>query len=183
MTTKSDDNIAVLAALFPAAFSAEPSRAHRPLKVGIGDELVARGVLGAREVNAALKQYVDRLKYQKCLAAGGARFDLEGNVAGEVSRQQRCRASRMVARIKARQLAEATTAKTEARSKAAVRKAATPTSMLNGKVTILRPPAQTTPPGSGRLGLADLKRAALERRARQVAGAFLPRASALPGPS
>jgi sRNA-binding protein len=121
------------------------------------------------------------MKYQKCLAVGGARFDLEGNVAGEVSRQQRCRASRMVARIKARQLAEAATAKTEAESKAAVRKAATRTSMLNGKVT--PPPAQTTPPGSGRLGLADLKRAALERRARQEAGAFLRRASALPSTS
>ena len=84
MSTKSDINIAALAALFPAAFSAEPWRAHRPLKVGIGNDLVARGVLGAREVNAALKRYVDRLMYQKCLAAGGARVDLDGNVAGEV---------------------------------------------------------------------------------------------------
>jgi ProP effector len=167
--------------LFPAAFSAQPWQAHRPLKVGIGDELAARGVLGAREVNAALKQYVDRLMYQKCLAAGGARFDLEGNVAGEVSRQQRCRASRMVARIKARQVAEAATAKTEAESKATARKTATSTSTLNGKGTIL--PAQTTPPGSGRLGLADLKRAALERRARQEASAFLQRASAWPSTS
>jgi hypothetical protein len=74
-------------------------------------------------------------------------------------------------------------APTEAESKAAVRKAATPTSMLNGKVTILSLPAQTTPPGSGRLGLADLKRAALERRARQEAGAFPLRASALPSAS
>jgi sRNA-binding protein len=178
MTTKSDDDIAALAALFPAAFSAEPWRAHRPLKVGIGDELVARGVLPAREVNVALKQYVDRLKYQKCLAAGGARFDLEGKVAGEVSRQQRCRASRMVARIKARQLVDAATAMTEAESKAAVRRAAAPTSVFNGKVTAQPPPARTTTPGSGRLGLADLKRAALERRARQEAGGFLPRASA-----
>jgi sRNA-binding protein len=183
MTTKSDDNIAALAALFPAAFSAQPWQAHRPLKVGIGDELAARGVLGAQEINAALKQYVDRLMYQKCLAAGGARFDLEGNVAGEVSRQQRCRASRMVARIKARQLAEAATAKTEAQSKAAARKAAAPTSPLNGKGTIRPPPAQTTPPGSGRLGLADLKRAALERRARQQASAFLQRASVWPSTS
>ena len=159
MTTKSDDNIAALAALFPTAFSAQPWQAHRPLKVGIGDELAARGVLGAQEINAALKQYVDRLMYQKCLAAGGARFDLEGNVAGEVSRQQRCRASRMVARIKARQLAEAAAANTEAKSKAAVRTAATPTSMLSGKITILPRPAQTTPPSSGPLGLADLKRA------------------------
>jgi ProP effector len=140
MTTKSEANIAALAALFPAAFSAEPWRAHRPLKVGTGDELVARGVFGAPQVNAALKRYVDRLAYQKCLAAGGARVDLDGNVAGEVSSEQRCRARRLVARIKARQLAEATAAKGEAESKTAVRKAATPTSMPNGKVTVLLPP-------------------------------------------
>ena len=64
MTTKSDANIAVLAVLFPAAFSAEPLQAHRPLKVGIGNDLVARVVVGAQEVNAALKRYVDRLMYQ-----------------------------------------------------------------------------------------------------------------------
>jgi sRNA-binding protein len=179
MTTNSDANIAVLAALFPAAFAAEPWQAHRPLKVGVGDELAARGVLGAREVNAALKQYVDRLMYQKCLAAGGARFDLEGNVAGEVSSGQRYRARRLVARIKARQSAEAAAAKTEAESKAAVRRAATRTSVFNGKVATQLPLARTTTSGSGRLGLADLKRAALERRARQEANAFLTRASAL----
>jgi ProP effector len=183
MIAKSDANIAALAALFPAVFSAEPWQAHCPLKVGIGDELVARGVLSAPEVNAALKQYVDRLMYQKCLAAGGARFDLEGNVAGEVSSGQRYRASRLVARIKARQLAEAAAAKAEAETKAAVRQAATPASVLNGKVTAQLPPARTTTPGSGRLGLADLKRAALERRARQEASAFLARASALPSTS
>jgi sRNA-binding protein len=183
MTTKSDVNIAALAALFPAAFSAEPWQAHRPLKVGIGNELVTRGVLDEREVNAVLKQYVDRLMYQKCLAAGGARFDLEGNVAGEVSREQRCRATRLVARIKARQLAEAATAKAEVESKAAVRKAATLNSMPNDKVTVLLPLAQKTPPGTGRLGLADLKRAAQERRARQEASTFLACASALPNRS
>src|SRR5258708_18649995 len=100
MTTKSDTNILALAALFPAAFSAQPWRAHRPLKVGIGNDLVARGVLGAREVNAALNRYVDRLMYQKCLAAGGLRVDLDGNVAGEVSSEQRCRAERLVARFR-----------------------------------------------------------------------------------
>jgi len=170
MTTKSDTNIAALAALFPAVFSAEPWRAHRPLKVGIGNDLVARGVLGAREINAALKRYVDRLMYQKCLAAGGARVDLEGNVAGEVSREQRCRAERLVARIKAHQQAETAAAKAETESKEAVRQAALPPSILNGKVVIMPPPAEMTPPtGSGRLGLAELKRGALERRARQEA--------------
>jgi sRNA-binding protein len=128
--------------------------------------LVARGVLGEQEVKAALKRYVNRLMYQKCLAAGGARVDLEGNVAGEVSTDQRCRAERLVARIKARQVSEAAPAKAE--NKEAVRQAAAPTS--NGKVSSIPPRALTTPStGGGRLGLADLKRAAQERRARQEA--------------
>jgi ProP effector len=171
MTTKSDTNIAALAALFPAVFSAEPWQAHRPLKVGIGDDLVARGVLGAREVNAALKGYVNRLMYQKCLAAGGARIDLDGNVAGEVSSEHRCHAEKLIARIGARQLAEAAVVKAEAQNERAVRWAATPPSVAKPKA-IAVPPVQTTPPtGSGRLGLGDLKRAALERRARQEAAA------------
>jgi sRNA-binding protein len=168
MSTKPDTNIAALAALFPLAFSPEPCHAHRPLKVGIGNDLVARGVLGEQEVKAALKRYVNRLMYQKCLAAGGARVDLEGNVAGEVSTDQRCRAEGLVARIKARQVAEAAPAKAVPENKEAVRQAAAPTS--NGKVVSIPPPAQTTPStGSGRLGLAELKRAAQERRARQEA--------------
>jgi len=164
MTTKSDANIAVLAVLFPAAFSAEPLQAHRPLKVGIGNDLVARGVLGVQEVNAALKRYVDRLMYQKCLAAGGARVDLEGNVSGEVSREQRCRADKLVLRIKAHELAEAA-----AESKKAVGQTATSPSVLNANAAVMPPHAETAT-RSGRLGLADLKRAALERRARGEAG-------------
>ncbi len=171
MSSKSETNIAALAALFPAVFSAEPWQAHRPLKVGIGDDLVARGVLGAREVNAALKGYVNRLMYQKCLAAGGARIDLDGNVAGEVSSEHRCHAERLVDRIKARQSAEAAVVKAEAKNERAVRHAAMPPSELRSNVTVT-PPVQTTPPtGSGRLGLADLKRAARERRLRQEAAA------------
>jgi sRNA-binding protein len=167
MTKKSEAHIAALAALFPAAFCAQPWQAHRALKIGIGDDLVARGVFGAPEVNAALKQYVDRLAYQKCLAAGGARVDLDGNVAGQVSTEQRSHAERMVARIEARQLADAAAA--EAERKEAVRQAAAPPSMFGGRVVIM-PAAETTPPtGGGRLGLAGLKRAAQERRARQEA--------------
>src|SRR5215470_2690071 len=149
MTTKSDAHIAALAALFPAAFSAEPSQPHRPLKVGIGNDLVARGVFGAREVNAALKRYVDRLAYQECLATGGARVDLDGNVAGEVSSEQRCRAEKMVARIEARQLAEAAAAKAEVKED--IRQAAAPPSVLD-KVIVMPPPLEATPSaGSGRL--------------------------------
>ncbi len=85
-----------------------------------------------------------------------------------MSREQRCRAERLVARINARQLTDTAAAKAEAESKKAVRQAAAPLSMLNGKIVVMSLPTETTPPtGSGRLGLADLKRAALERRARQ----------------
>jgi sRNA-binding protein len=84
--------------------------------------LGARGPLGAPEVNAALKGYVNRLMYQKCLAAGGARIDLDGNVAGEVSSEHRCRAEKLIARIEARQLAEAAV-KAEAKNERAVRQA------------------------------------------------------------
>jgi sRNA-binding protein len=171
MATTSENNIAALAAMFPAAFSAETWREHRPLKVGIGNDLVARGVLGKREVNAALKRYVDRLMYQKCLAAGCARVDLEGNVAGEVSNEHRSRAERLVARIEARQLAETTAAKAAAESEKAVGHAAMSSSAFNGKAVFMPLPTQATQPsGSGRLGLADLKRAAQERRAREDAG-------------
>jgi sRNA-binding protein len=106
---------------------------HRPLKIGIGNDLVARGVLGQREVNAALKRYIDRLMYQKCLAAGGARIDLEGNAAGEVSSAHRCRAERLVARVEARQLTESAGAKAEAESERAVRQAPMTPSVLNGE--------------------------------------------------
>jgi sRNA-binding protein len=167
MATKSENNIAALAAMSPAAFSAETWQEHRPLKVGIGNDLAARGMLGKREVNAVLKRYVDPLMYQKCLAAGGARVDLEGNVAGEVSNEHRSRAERLVARIEARQLAETAAAKAAAESEKAVRHAAVSSSAFNGKALFMPLPAQTMPPsGSGRLGLADLKRAAQERRAR-----------------
>jgi sRNA-binding protein len=97
----------------------------------------------------------------------GARIDLEGDVAGEVSIEQRCRAERLIARIKARQLAETAAAKAEAESERAVRQAATPPSEVRSKVIV--PVRTTARSGSGRLGLADLKRAALERRARQEA--------------
>jgi sRNA-binding protein len=173
MTTKSDAHIAALAAMFPAAFSAETWQEHRPWKVGIGNDLVARGVLGKRAVNAALKRYVDRLMYQKCLAAGGARVDLEGNIAGEVSSEHRSRAERLVARIEAHQLAEAAAVKAEAESIEAVRQAAAIPSMLDARVVVMPTQPEATPStGSHRLGLADLKRAAQERRARQEASVF-----------
>jgi sRNA-binding protein len=56
------------------------------VKHGSTCDRLGNHVCGAQDVNAALKRYVDRLTYQKYLAAGGARVDLDGNVAGKVSK-------------------------------------------------------------------------------------------------
>jgi ProQ/FINO family len=46
------------------------------------------GILTPREVGSALHHYVARRMYLVATAAGGDRFDLDGNPAGEVTSQQ-----------------------------------------------------------------------------------------------
>jgi uncharacterized membrane protein len=135
--------------------------------IAIRTDLVARGMFGAREINAALKRYVDRLTYQECLAAGGARIDLDGNVASEVSSEQRRRAEMMIARIKARQLAEAAAVKAEAESKEAVRQAAAIPSILDGRVVVMPPPLETMP-STGSRALGSLTSSAQRRSGGRV---------------
>jgi hypothetical protein len=60
MTTKcktGQQRIATLAALFPHAFVADIWEPHRPLRVGIGEELIALGVLSASAIRHALYTY------------------------------------------------------------------------------------------------------------------------------
>jgi sRNA-binding protein len=52
------------------------------------DRLIATGILSRREVRAALRYYTSRRMYLAAVAAGGARIDLNGNGAGEVSPEQ-----------------------------------------------------------------------------------------------
>jgi sRNA-binding protein len=110
-----------------------------------------------REINAALKRYVDRLMYQKCLVGGGARIDLEGNVAGEVSNEHRSRAERLVARIEARQLVETGVAKAKSEGGRGVGHAALlrrTYCRASPKAIAMPQPAQTiSPAGTGRPGL------------------------------
>jgi sRNA-binding protein len=148
-TTTADDVLATLAELFPACFVARHYEPHRPLKIGIRQDL--GGILTEAEVNAALFRYCSRLMYQRALAAGGPRFDLDGAVAGEVAADEVEHAKHAVARI------EAARAKRVAAEKAARRSGKTPPPKRPTAV----PTHQQSPP---RLGLADLKAAALARR-------------------
>jgi len=75
-----------LAARFPQTFVLEGYQPHRPLKVGIAADLVARGAeLDRRQLGAVLSAYTQRIMYRKAMVAGAARVDLDGNPAGEVS--------------------------------------------------------------------------------------------------
>jgi sRNA-binding protein len=106
MSDNPENTIAALTARFTSTFVAGPVQSHRPLKIGIGNDLVAAG-FPAREANAALKSYTSRPAYQRVVATGGYRVDLEGNVAGEVTDGQRRYAEAFARRLEACQSAEA----------------------------------------------------------------------------
>jgi len=77
---------------FPACFNrAEP----KPLKMGLGAELLARAGLhptladlSRTQLRRALRVYTTAPAYQKALARGGPRYDLAGQPAGEVTPEQ-----------------------------------------------------------------------------------------------
>lgn len=65
----------------------------RPLTVGIDKQIAAdmdaRSLTGAGKIRAAIAMYTRRIAYLKALAAGGGRFNLQGEPAGEVTPEQR----------------------------------------------------------------------------------------------
>ena len=77
---------------FPACFS---RTAPRPLKIGLGEELLAlAGVhpaladLTRTRIRRALKVYTGAWAYRKALAKGGPRYGLDGQATGEVTPEQ-----------------------------------------------------------------------------------------------
>jgi len=75
-----------LAESFPQTFVLEKHLPHRPLKVGIAADILARcPVLTRRELGPVLGVYAKRVMYLQSLVAGAIRIDLDGNPAGEVS--------------------------------------------------------------------------------------------------
>jgi len=83
---------------FPACFNRS---APQPLKIGLGEELLAlAGVhpaladLTRTRIRRALKVYTGAPAYRKALARGGPRYDLNGQPAGEVTPDQQADARR-----------------------------------------------------------------------------------------
>ena len=83
---------------FPACFNRS---APQPLKIGLGEELLAlAGVhpaladLTRTRIRRALKAYTGAPAYRQALAQGGPRYDLNGQPAGEVTPDQQADARR-----------------------------------------------------------------------------------------
>ncbi len=85
-------NIDRLCELFPAVFN---RHTPKPLKLGVGREVLAlAGVdpalmeVARTDLRRALKVYTQAFRYRQALAAGGPRYDLNGQPAGEVTPEQ-----------------------------------------------------------------------------------------------
>jgi sRNA-binding protein len=186
---RANRGIAVLAEHFPAVFALEGWQAHKPLKIGIKEDIAAAGIMPAEDIRPALRLYVQRLMYQRALAAGGSRYDLNGEPCGEVTAEQAAGAAAAAAHI-------AAVAQTKATAAVASRKANNPqkvpgefsdgdeankpdTRREPENITAAPPPAPelvataatSADPKPKRLGLADLKRAAQQRRGENTASA------------
>lgn len=66
----------------------------QPLAVGIHKSIKEKlPDIDAGQLRAAMKLHTASTKYLKVLAQGGNRYDLDGNVAGEVTAEQRTQAT------------------------------------------------------------------------------------------
>lgn len=87
---KNFKNMRRILAFWPELFDLDNPK---PLKVGLLDDLMqdiaARSLtIGAGVLKAAIASYTRRIRYKKALAAGGARYDLNGQPCGEVTPEQ-----------------------------------------------------------------------------------------------
>jgi len=136
--------IAELAEAFPQTFFVDRVR-RRPLKIGIrNDILAARPGLEPRDLGLALKIYVSCFGYQRQLANGTDRVDLNGEIAGKPTPGQIKGGANCVKHFNDKRMAAAKARREQA---AAIKAKA------------------SAPPPARRIGLADLRAAAAARKA------------------
>jgi ProP effector len=155
-----DQTISALVELFPSTFIADRWRPHRPLKIGIHQDLIERGLLMSEECRAVLRRYCSRLMYRRAVACGGPRFDLDGHAAGEVTSDEADHAKAAVTAIEAKRAHKAKTVGDD--NRAALKAAQAPDTPVPPKE--MRPGTSVPSAKPARLGLAELKEAARARR-------------------
>jgi len=148
-----------LAKSFPKAFSTDPSRI-RPLAVGIKEMLFQRYRISPGRIVLALRYYTGSAAYLKAIVEGAVRVDLEGAPAGIVTTHHIEHARRRLAKITGNhsERLDAPRAGLALRAPSIVRHS------VNDRSSVKRVVAQRQT-ASRPLGLADLKRAAVARRA------------------
>lgn len=188
--------IRAVAELFPDTFVIERYRPHRPLKRGIGNDLIERGVL-TRQETRFLHSYTNRRQYLVASVEGAERIGLDGQPCGTVTADEAQWAAIRLAHLDARQAAlaaaqrtareehkrerEAAHAKDAARFVANRRADRAAADKTNGagphrevqpEIIAVAPPLPVTAasPQPPRLSLAGLKAAAQARRAAAEAG-------------
>jgi sRNA-binding protein len=142
-----DAIISILVDRFPRTFFAYQER-RRPLKIGIHHDLAAAlgEAVEQKLLHAAFGYYARNPAYLKKQRAGAERIDLDGNVAGTVTAEEAANAQKSLAGLRAKRKKKRETAQVEPKAE--------------------QPPqaaVKAEPPR--RLGLADLKAAALKRKA------------------
>jgi sRNA-binding protein len=145
----------ILIEQFPDCFGCND---HRPLKIGIHKDLMARGV-DRRAVRLGLSRYCGHIGYHNALVEGATRIDLDGQPAGIVTAQEAGFAAKNYAAM-----LEAAVRKQKARCEQAAQghKAA---AEARQRPTVIEPAAAGPPVApSGRLGLAELRAAGRQRR-------------------
>ncbi|WP_298983468.1 ProQ/FINO family protein [uncultured Roseibium sp.] len=91
--------LARLSTDYPDLFTHGTKRARIPLKRGIyGDIRERYPEISARVVFAALYRYTRTRKYQSALTYSTNRYDLDGNIAGSVTPEDRAKAKENVKR-------------------------------------------------------------------------------------
>jgi ProP effector len=166
--------ITALAEPYPRCFVRDECEPHRPIALGIGNALITAGVVTRAETRA-LQCYTTRLCYLKAMVAGAPRIGLDGEPASEVSEEHaRCAQASLNAQLKRRDQAAAK-AKAECTAAAAQKRAsskdscpvrtdASPEACIAAQCAV----EPVKPDGIKRLGLSDLKAAALQRKAAQA---------------
>jgi ProP effector len=144
------DDIARLVALYPRAFFLVGND-RKPLRIGIYQDLCAVDTgISHRKLRGVLSQYTRSLGYLATMREGVARIDLAGEPCGAVTAAEELHAIARLLELEAAN-AVARDAGERRRARAA--------------------PASAPPAAPKRLGLADLRVAARERRARNEAAA------------
>jgi ProP effector len=172
--------IAVLAERFPAAFFVFEQR-RRPLKLGIYDDLIERlgGELSDLDLSAALRCYCGNSTYLNHCREGVGRLDLDGNVCGTVSAEHAENARKRLEGRRAKRAAKTDHLGHMAKTPPAPIAAPIPPAIEATDQEIQVPEgSDSTPIGlvsveeskpkpPKRLGLADLRAAALARKEKE----------------